>query len=98
MSTENDRRRDGLGGRLMVLVVLATCLRVWMGPVAITESARAQIPDSGLQRQQVLEETRRTNLLLTEIKQVLISHTFNVRVQGADNQADTPAKRRRGPR
>lgn len=78
------------------LFVLLTCLRVWTGPAPLLEAARAQIPDSGLQRQQLLDETRRTNRLLTEIKQLLKEGTLNVRVRGADNQADPPAKGRRG--
>ncbi len=69
------------------LFVLLTCIRVWVGPVAILEPAQAQIPDSGMQRKLLLEEARRTNQLLAEIKQLLKTHTFNVRVQGADNQS-----------
>lgn len=78
------------------LFVLLTCLRVWTGPAPLIEVARAQIPDSGLQRQLLLDETKRTNRLLTEIKQLLKEGTLNVRVRGADNQADTPAKGQRG--
>lgn len=77
--------------RTIVFVVLLTCLRVWLGPMAIVEPAYAQIPDPGMQRKQLLEETRKSNRLLTEIQQLLKTHTFNVRVQGADNQADAPA-------
>ncbi len=76
------------------LFVLLTCIRVWVGPVAILEPAQAQIPDSGLQRKLILDETRRTNQLLAEIKQLLKTHTFNVRVQGADN----PSSKRTGSR
>ncbi len=76
--------------------VLLTCIRVWVGPMTIVKEAHAQIPDAGLQRKQLLEETRRTNELLTEIRQLLKDHTFNVRMKGADNQADAPAKRRGG--
>ncbi len=72
------------------LFVVVTCLRVWVGPVAILEPARAQIPDSGRQRKQLLEEARRTNQLLTEIKQLLKDHTFNVRMERADNQSRAP--------
>jgi len=76
--------------------VLLTCIRVWVGPAAILEQAQAQIPDSGKQRKLLVEEARRTNQLLTEIKLLLETSTFNVRIQGADNQAGTPAKHPRG--
>ena len=72
------------------ILVLGTCLRVWLGPTTVISPAQAQIPDSGMQRKLLLEETRRTNQLLKEIKQLLEKHTFNVRVDGADNQAQRP--------
>ena len=75
----------------ITFLVLATCIRVWLGPTSVLEQAQAQIPDSGKQRKMLLEETRRTNQLLNEIKALREDHTFNVRVQGADNQARTPA-------
>lgn len=90
---QSQKRRLLHGG--ISLFVLLTCIRVWVGPEAILEQAQAQIPDSGMQRKQLLEETRRTNQLLLEIKQLLETHTFNVRMQGADNQADKPASSRR---
>jgi hypothetical protein len=55
------------------------------------EPARAQIPDAGAQRRGLLEETRKTNRLLAEIRQLLEHHTFNVKLQGADNQKSAPA-------
>jgi hypothetical protein len=70
----------------LAVLVLAICVRVALGPISNLNQAQAQIPDSGLQRKQLLDEAKRTNQLLTEIKQLLTSHTFNVRVQGADNQ------------
>lgn len=76
--------------------VLLTCIRVWVGPAAILEQAQAQIPDSGKQRKLLVEEARRTNQLLTEIKLLLETRTFNVRIQGADNQTGTPVKHPRG--
>lgn len=89
---QNSRWLYGVFG----LFLLLTCIRVWVGPAAILEQAQAQVPDSGKQRRLLLEETRRTNQLLTEIRQLLEAHTFNVRIQGADNQADTPSAPRRG--
>lgn len=73
------------------LLILITCLRVWAGPTPILQEAWGQLPDSAAQRKRLLEETRRTNQLLEEIKKLLKDHTFNVRIQGADNQAPAPA-------
>ena len=58
--------------------------------------ASAQIPDSGMQRKLLLEETRRTNQLLTELIQTIKTGTFKVRIEGTDNKAT--AKRRGGGR
>lgn len=74
--------------RALIVAVLLTCLRVWIGPLGWEPQAMAQIPDPGQQRIKILEEVRRTNALLAEIKGILTSHTFNVKDVGADNQAD----------
>ena len=71
--------------KIFSIIVLLTCLRVWVGPVSMLDEAQAQIPDSALQRKLLLEEARQTNRLLTEIKQLLRKGTLNVRIQGADN-------------
>ena len=86
--------RNGVFRHVIAVVVLATCLRVWFGPLPFVETAQAQIPDSGLQRKLLLEEAKQSTQLLRDIKQILTSHTFNVRMEGADNQADTPLKGR----
>ncbi|MGD2110040.1 MAG: hypothetical protein PVI86_11705 [Phycisphaerae bacterium] len=78
------------------VVVLATCLRVWIGPATILPEAQAQLPDSAKQRKQLVAETQRTNQLLLEIKTLLADQTLNVRVVGADNQAPAPAPRGSG--
>jgi hypothetical protein len=78
------------------LLVLATCLRVWLGPAPILPEARGQLPDTAMQRKLLLEEARQTNRLLEDVKKMLKDHTFNVRVAGADNQAPAPALPRRG--
>lgn len=74
---------------IILVFVLASCLRAWLGPAEFTAVAEAQIPDGGLQRKQLLDEARVTNQLLAEIKGLLQTGTLNVRVQGADNQALT---------
>ena len=78
---------------LTILVVL-TCLRVWVWPIPELPGAKAQIPDSGMQRKLLVDEVKRTNQLLGDIKQILTSHTFNVRMEGADNQAHPRAGQR----
>lgn len=93
MQTRYQRCQHGWLRGLVGFAVLVTCLRVWVGPFALTESVVAQIPDSGAQRKLLLEETRRTNELLTQIKQRLEQGPLNVRIVGADNQADAPAVR-----
>ncbi len=81
--------RGGVAAFLFV-----TCLSVWIGPIRLVEPAQAQIPDAGLQRKLVLEQARRTNQLLVEIKQILKTGTFNVRMEGADNKSDVLAPNR----
>ena len=71
--------------RIIIAFVIATCVRVWIGPESILNEAEAQLPDSALQRKQILEENRKTNHLLTEIKKILRSETLHVRLRGADN-------------
>jgi hypothetical protein len=77
--------------RIVVFLLLMTCLRIWIGPLPVNEPASAQVLDPGAQRNQLLAETRRANELLAEIRELMKTHTFNVRVQGADNHADTAA-------
>lgn len=95
MSTYSSNRRRPWTHIVIAIVAIATCLRVWVGPVSLDASAMAQIPDSGLQRKLMLEELRRTNQILGEMQELLTSHTFNVHVLGADNQADQRARRTR---
>ena len=92
------RSADSVCTRLIrgaiVFFVLLTCLRIWLGPSAFEAQAEAQIPDSGLQRKQQLEEARITNQRLAEIITILERGTLNVRLEGADNQAPAPARTR----
>jgi hypothetical protein len=70
----------------LAVLMIATLIRVWAAP-GLLQRAEAQIPDAGLQRLKILEENRRSNELLLEIRQLLAEGTLNVRLQGADNQA-----------
>ena len=69
------------------LLIAATCLRIWVGPFSILPAAYGQIPDAGMQRKILIEETARTNQLLMDIKAILAERTLNVRIQGADNSS-----------
>jgi len=79
------------------LFLLLTCIRVWVGPEITASRVHAQIPDSGLQRNLLLAEARRTNQLLSDIKRVLETGTLHVRLRSADNQADKPSNARGAP-
>lgn len=70
---------------LLGAFVLLTCVRVWTGSQPILPRATAQIPDSGAQRKLLIDEVRRSNELLSQIKQLLEKGTLNVRLRGADN-------------
>lgn len=76
---------------LLTVLITATCCKVWLGPVEVVPVASAQIPDSGLQRKQMIDEIRQTNLLLTQALDLLQKHTFKVRLEGTDN---SPAPKR----
>lgn len=97
MFTSSQRQNEGFLRSLIVVFVMVTCIRVWLGPVPLLSSAEAQLPDSALQRIKLLEATQRTNELLAEIKHLLADGTLNVRIDGADNtSADNKAPRKGG--
>ena len=85
MFSSSQHQKPSFSRVVLVLFVLLTCIRVWMGPTPLIDPAQAQIPDSGAQRKMLVDEARRTNQLLTEIKQILSTQTLNVRIEGADN-------------
>ncbi len=81
------RPGDLLGKALRVLIgclIVATCVRVWVGPSAETPRAYGQIPDAGAQRLKLLDETHRTNELLEQMIKILQTHTFKVEIDGTD--------------
>ena len=98
VSTSPRRGANRLLRIVVGLVLLLTCVRVWIGPVPLAARAEAQTVNPALQRKQVLEEARRTNQLLSDIKLILESQTLNVRMEGADNSAGSaPIPRPQGP-
>jgi len=80
-------------GALVAFLVLSA-LRSWVGAPPVLDSAVAQIPDSLAQRRQMIDESKTTNQLLSDIKRVLESGTLNVRIAGADNPSDAQPKAR----
>jgi len=87
-------RHQPTGGRsarwyrtLLILFLVATCWKVWVGEPQVLPIASAQIPDSGMQRKVLINEVRITNQLLTQLNATLKSHTFKVRIEGTDKQA-----------
>ncbi|HNQ21731.1 MAG TPA: hypothetical protein PKK06_01405 [Phycisphaerae bacterium] len=82
--------RARVGALIIGTFIVLSCLKVWVEPGSLTPMAVAQIPDSGLQRQQLLDEARRTNQLLSDILQTLKTQTLNVRMEGADKKPEAP--------
>jgi hypothetical protein len=76
-----------LSGVVFLLAVIAVELAALLGP--LEPRAAAQIPDSGLQRKQMLQGQDQTNLLLDSILQHLRTQTLKVRVVGTDKQSGT---------
>ena len=85
MFSSSQHQKASFSRIALVLFVLFTCVRVWLGPMPMVDTVQAQIPDAGVQRNTMVDEIRRTNQLLTEIKQILTTQTLNVRIHGADN-------------
>ena len=76
-----------------LLAIIAA--ELWAGLPA-GRPALAQIPDSGRQRQDLLEESRRTNRLLSEIVEHLKSGTLKVDLADTDKQRAKAPLRVRG--
>jgi hypothetical protein len=82
---------------ILVGFVLASCVRVWLDPGTVVGEARAQIPDAGTQRVNLLHEVRRSNELLTQILDTLAHGTLNVRTEDAEKPASAKARATRAP-
>ncbi|MFH0983260.1 MAG: hypothetical protein V2A79_17210 [Planctomycetota bacterium] len=94
MSTTLDAPRRRIGRMLVIGILAATCARVWLAPGEVLPRAVAQIPDSGLQRRQMLDEIRRTNQLLEQIHHTLQTETIKVTMEGTDKTKDRTAASR----
>lgn len=79
-----------------LLAVVAVELALLLGPSL--PSAQAQIPDSGAQRREMIDELRQIERRLEEIGRLLRTEVLKVRVIGTDTDkkpAETPARRAR---
>ncbi len=80
--------RTGIRLDLAIVAALLALIAIpiWSGTVSILPSAVAQIPDTGLQRKQLIDEQRRTNELLEQILDTLQSRTIKVYVATSDKE------------
>ncbi|GMU32913.1 MAG: hypothetical protein HS101_04030 [Planctomycetia bacterium] len=83
-------------GILCALTVLLTIIAIelWVGRPDGVPTARAQIPDTALQRREIVEETRRTNVLLGQILEHLKTKPVQVTIKADERKPAT----RPGPR
>jgi hypothetical protein len=70
---------------LLVAIIIELALLISPGPPA----ACAQIPNSGLQRKELIDGIDRTNQKLDELKDILRTQVFKVRVVGTDTDKKT---------
>ena len=75
---------------VVLLGVIAIQLSVWLGPHL--PRAQAQIPDSGLQRKQLLESQAEISATLDQILQHLRTQTIKVKVIGTDKDIKSTSK------
>ncbi len=68
------------------IVLVATGIRAWLGPVEWAPVAQAQIPNAGDQRMKQLREAELTNQLLSEILETLRTQTLKVELSEADKK------------
>lgn len=94
MKSHNPSQRSRVVKAIVGILILATVIRVWVPPEPLLPIAQAQIPDSGQQRFQLIDEARRTNQLLAQLVQVLQTQTLKVRIEGTDNKAAADLNRR----
>ncbi|MEK6644856.1 MAG: hypothetical protein AABZ08_13210 [Planctomycetota bacterium] len=67
----------------LTLLLSVIAVELWIG-LPDRAVASAQVPDTGLQRQQIVEETRRTNQLLEQILTQLRTGSMKVTMESAD--------------
>jgi len=80
---------------LTAITVLLTIIAIelWAGRPSMVPTACAQIPDSGMQRNTLIDEARQTNQLLGEILKHLRSKPIKVKMEAPDKPGGGRAKR-----
>lgn len=75
-------------GILCALTVLLTIIAIelWVGRPDSVMTAQAQIPDTALQRREIVEETRRTNALLEQILEHLKTKPVQVTIKADERK------------
>lgn len=68
-----------------LLAVIA--VELWFGRPNMVPAARAQIPDSGKQRHDLLREQKRTSDLLKQVLDHIRTKPIKVRIDATDKQA-----------
>jgi len=81
---------------LCVIAVLLAVIAVelWQGRPSMLPRAEAQIPDTALQRENIVREARKTNALLAQILEHLRSKPIKVEMDGTDG-GDGKARKRK---
>jgi len=83
----------------IVLTIIAGLLTViaielaFVADGATVSQAHAQIPDTGLQRKQIVDEQRITNQRLSALEKHLKEGTIKVRIVQDDKAQDTPSRK-----
>jgi uncharacterized protein YpmS len=97
MNESTDARwlRLWLSAITVLLAVIAIELSVFMSP--IESRALAQIPDSGLQRKQMVDAQDRTNSILEGILQHLRTQAVKVKVVSTDKDSKADSTRSAQP-
>jgi hypothetical protein len=77
-------------GVLVTLTALLTIIAIelWAMQPDVVSPAQAQVPDSGLQRYQMIDEARRTNQLLEQILEHLRTKPVKVNITDTDKAKD----------
>lgn len=65
---------------IVVLLLGVIAIQLWSAAPSILPEAQAQIPDTGMQRKQLIDEARRTNELLSDILTQLREKPMKVRI------------------
>ena len=86
-----DRCTRGLLTAITILLAVIA-VELWGGRPSMLPAARGQIPDSGLQRQQLTVEMRRSNDLLGQILEHLRTKAIKVKMETTDKPGSSRVK------